>query len=110
VELSEAQQLLDDALDVPAARVFRDPDSPGEDVLVAYLVPGNGIQTPEQAHAACVAELAGHGRPRRDRTRYTAMSPARYVVCSRAPLDRSDLTAWRQQPVLAAGTGRRHRP
>jgi hypothetical protein len=110
VELSEAQRLLDDALAVPAARVFRDPAAPGGAALVAYLVPGDGVQTPEQAHTACVAELAGHGRPKRGRTRYTAMTPTRYVVCARAPLDRSDLTAWRQQPILAAGTGRRHRP
>ncbi|HEY7431257.1 MAG TPA: hypothetical protein VH641_11045 [Streptosporangiaceae bacterium] len=107
VELSEAQRLLDDALGVPAARVFRDPAAPGGAALVAYLVPGNGVQTPEQAHAACVAELAGHGRPRRGQPRYTAMAPARYVICARAPLDRSDPTAWRQQPVLAASTGRR---
>jgi hypothetical protein len=107
VELSEAQRLLDDALDVPAARVFPDPAAPGEAALVAYLVAGGGVRTPQQAHAACVAELAGHGRPRRGQPRYTAMAPARYVICARAPLDRSDLTAWRQQPVLAAGTGRR---
>jgi hypothetical protein len=106
VELGEAQRLLDDALDVPAARVFRDPAAPGGAALVAYLVPGGGVETPAQAHAACVAELAGHGRPRRGQPRYTAMAPARYVICARAPLDRSDLTAWRQQPVLAAGTGR----
>jgi condensation domain-containing protein len=107
VELSEAQRLLDDALDVPAVRVFPDPAAPGEAALVAYLAAGGSVQTPEQAHAACVAELAGHGRPRRGQPRYTAMAPARYVICARAPLDRSDLTAWRQQPVLAAGTGRR---
>jgi hypothetical protein len=110
VELAEAQRLLDESLTVPAARVFRDPAAPGEAALVAYLVAADGVQTPEQAHAACVAELAGHGRPRRGRPRYTAMAPARYVICARAPLDRSDLTAWRQQPVLAAGTGRRTRP
>lgn len=107
VELSEAQRLLDDALDVPAVRVFPDPAAPGEAGLVAYLVAGGTVRTPQQAHAACVAELAGHGRPRRGQPRYTAMAPARYVICARAPLDRSDLTAWRQQPVLAAGTGRR---
>jgi hypothetical protein len=110
IELTEVQRLVEDALPAPAA-VFAVPDpSAGphaEPILVAYLTSGVGIGTPRQAHAACLATLAG------TRTlvppggiRYTAITPARYVICASAPADHGDLAAWRQQPVVAEGDGR----
>lgn len=107
IELREVQRLLDDALGVPAARVFAIADPAGEPALVAYLAAGEGMRTPEQVHAACMAVLPGHRRPQPpDGMRYTAMTPGRYVICAGAPDDLSDLAAWRRQPVLASGDGR----
>jgi hypothetical protein len=107
IELPEVQRLVDDALRVPAARVFAVPDAQGKPALVAYLAASAGIQTPRQAHAACMALLPRHGRPQPPGgRRYTAMAPGRYVICGRAPEDPSDLAAWQRQPVLAHGDGR----
>jgi len=65
------------------------------------------ISTPQQAHAACMALLPRHGRPRPPgRTRYTAMTPGRYIVCEDAPADPADITGWQAQAVLADGSGR----
>jgi hypothetical protein len=111
IELREAQRLLDDALHVPAARVFPSTDPTGEPVLVAYLTAGAGIQTPEQAHAACMAVLPGNRRSRPpDGMRYTAMTPGRYVICASAPDELSDMAAWQHQPILASGDGRARCP
>lgn len=105
VELPEVQRLLDDVHDGPAARVFADPvegsDRADTARLVAYLVPGERVRGPEQAHAACVAALGG---------RFTAMAPGRYVFCDRAPDDPGDLAAWRRQRVLVDSDGRRWPP
>ena len=41
--------------------------------------------------------------------RYTAMAPARYVICAgvpASPADLADPAQWRRQPVLASGDGR----
>lgn len=102
IETAEAQRLVDDALTVPAVRVFTE-HGPGGPMLVAYLAAGDKIRTPEQAHAACLAVLrsgAGGGR------RYTAKAPASYVVCGQPPSDLNDPAAWQHQPVLACGSGR----
>jgi len=102
IETAEVQRLLDDALTVPAARVFTG-HGPAGPTLVAYLAAGRQIRTPEQAHAACLAVLrSGAGGDRR----YTAKAPASYVVCAQPPSDTSDLAAWQRQPVLAHGSGR----
>jgi hypothetical protein len=103
IELAEAQRLVDDAL--PAARVFAEPDPAGELRLVAYLAAAKKIQTPEQAHAACMEVLPGGPKPP-DQMRYTAMTPGRYVICAGAPADPADLAAWQRQPVIACGDGR----
>jgi hypothetical protein len=96
VELAEVQRLLDDVHAPGVARVHVPRDGgPG---LVAYLSATDRISTPEQAHAACLDGLVG---------RYTAMTPRWYIVCERAPSDPSDIAAWRRQPVLAEGSGRR---
>jgi hypothetical protein len=122
IELAEAQRLLDDALPACGARIFPVPGAgtsaghsaghsagDGDEVgLVAYLTPGAGVRTPAQAHAACMTALRGSGRAEPpDGVRFTAMAPARYVICDSAPGDPCDLAAWRRRRVLAEGTGRR---
>ncbi|MFC6080074.1 condensation domain-containing protein [Sphaerisporangium aureirubrum] len=90
VETAEVRRLLDDTL-APA----RLSDAGGR--LVAYLVAGPGVATPAQAHARCLAALPG--RP-------TAVTPAHYVLCDRAPDDPADLRGWWRRPVVAEGSGR----
>jgi hypothetical protein len=119
LELPEVQRLLDDALPGSGARIFPVPAAGrgrGADdevalvayLTVAYLTKDGGISTPAQAHAACMTVLRGSGRANPpDGVRFTAMTPARYVICDRAPDDPSDLAAWQRQHVLAEGTGRR---
>ncbi|GAA2623472.1 condensation domain-containing protein [Dactylosporangium fulvum] len=96
IDLAEVQRFLDDALAPAVARVFSAVD--GVD-LVAYVVaaPG-GPATPAEVHRRCLALLPG---------RHAAMTPRHYVLCGHPPADVTDLAAWRAQPVLAAGTGRR---
>jgi hypothetical protein len=90
VDLTEVQRLLEAAFAV--AQVF---PSVASQPLVAYLVATDSVQTPEQAHARCMAALPGYP---------TALTPRHYVVCATAPPDPTDLAAW--PPPLAAGTGR----
>lgn len=97
VELAEVQRLLDDALDVPAARAFAVRDSDGNPALIACLAASPKIRTSGQAHAACVAALDG---------RLTAMAPGRYSVYAQPPEDPSDLASWRKQRLLDDGDGR----
>jgi hypothetical protein len=94
VELAEVQHLLDDVVDTGPGRVFADVDGVP---LVAYLVAGTGLRTPEAAHRRCMSAMPG---------RYTTMAPQRYVLCDAAPADPTDLESWRRQPVVAAGHGR----
>jgi len=96
IELAAVQQLLDDALGTGLARVFAQPATTVDSHLVAYVV-ADGTLTVEEAHARCVAALAG---------RLTAMTPQRYVLCERAPTDLTDPDSWHQLPVLAEGSGR----
>jgi Condensation domain len=97
VELPEVQRLADEALAGSTARVFAVPDAAGRPRLVAYLTARGDLRTPWGAHSACMALLPG---------RHTAMTPAYYVVCDRAPDDHGDVAAWQRQRVLAQGTGR----
>lgn len=97
VELAEVQRLLDDALDVPAARAFAVRDSDGNPALIACLAASPRIRTSGQAHAACVGALDG---------RLTAMAPGRYSVYTRPPEDPHDLESWRKQRLLDDGDGR----
>jgi hypothetical protein len=107
VELAEVQRLVRDAMPTPAM-AFAVPGPAGEPELAAYLTAGGSISTPEQAHAACLATLAGtRTLAPPDGIRYTAMTPGRYIICASAPGDPSDLAAWRRQPVVADGDGRR---
>jgi hypothetical protein len=121
IELAEVQRLVEDALPTAAA-AFVIPgtaaaEGPAADIppsqhsepeLVAYLAAGGGIATPEQAHLACMATLAGtRCMAPPDGIRYTAMAPARYVICARAPGDVRDLAGWQRQTVVAEGDGRR---
>jgi hypothetical protein len=107
MELAQAQRLVDYALPGSSARVFAVPGARGEPGLVAYLTAGGGIRTPEQAHASCLAVLAGDRTSRQPGgIRYTAMTPGRYVICAQQPADPLNLVAWRRQAVLAEGTGR----
>jgi hypothetical protein len=102
IELPEVQRLARDALPGCGARVF-----PVGASLVAYLTAAAGVSSPAQAHAACMTVLRGTGRAQPlYGVRFTAMAPARYVICDRAPDDPSDLAAWQRQRVLAKGTGR----
>jgi hypothetical protein len=104
IELAEVRRLVEDALPTAAA-AFAIPDTTE---LVAYLAAGGGIGTPEQAHAACMATLAGTGSlAPPDGIRYTAMAPGRYVICASAPSDVRDLAGWQRQAVVVEGDGRR---
>jgi hypothetical protein len=87
VELARVREVLEEATGGVAA-VF------GSEELVGYVV---ADEKPQAIHEKCVALLPG---------RYTAMAPGRYVVCSTAPDDLTDLAAWQAVPVLAEGTGR----
>jgi hypothetical protein len=107
VELCEVRRLVRDALPGSASGVFAvsghagsghaGSDHLGNPALVAFVA-GEGVGTPEQAHVACMAALAG---------RYTAMTPGRYVICDRPPEDPDDLAGWQHQQVLTDGDGRR---
>jgi hypothetical protein len=91
VELAEVQCVLDKAFGPGVATVFAEADGRQ---LVAYLAESGAVRTPEQAHAQCMAALAGHP---------TALAPRHYVVCAATPADPADRSAW---PVLWAGDGR----
>jgi hypothetical protein len=92
VDVADVQRLVDEAFAPAVAYVFA---SAGGRPLVACLAASDAIRTPEQAHARCMAALAGHP---------TAITPRHYDICPTAPADLSDLRAW---PVpVAAGTGR----
>jgi condensation domain-containing protein len=91
VELAEVQRVLDKAFGPDTARVFAEADGRR---LVAYLAEGGSVRDPAQAHARCMAGLAGHP---------TALAPHHYVVCAATPTDPADRSAW---PVLRAGDGR----
>jgi hypothetical protein len=93
VDVADVQRLVEDAIAPATARVFA---SAAGRPLVAYLTAAEGVHTPEQAHARCMAVLAHHP---------TAITPHHYVICRTAPSDPSDLAAW--PAPLATGTGRR---
>jgi hypothetical protein len=92
VELAEVRRLVDAALAAGRSRVVVE-----DGRLVAYLAAGAGVETPQQAHARCLAALPRHP---------TAMTPHRYVLCAGAPDDPTDPAGWRRLPVLAAASGR----
>jgi Condensation domain len=94
ISLAEARRLASDAL--PSASLVV-PDARRGRGLVAYTAAGWGVETPQQAHAACMAVLPG---------RYTAMAPSHYVICDRAPGDALAPEAWERQIVLVEGDGR----
>jgi hypothetical protein len=92
VSVADVQRLVDEAVAPAVAHVFA---SAGGRPLVACIAATGAVQTPEQAHAACMAALARHP---------TAITPRHYVICPTAPPDPADPAAW--PPPLAAGTGR----
>lgn len=91
VELAEVQRVLDKAFGPDAARIFAAADGRQ---LVAYLAESRSVHDPAQAHARCMAALAGHP---------TALAPRHYVVCAATPADPADRSQWL---VLRAGDGR----
>lgn len=91
VELAEVQRVLDKAFGPNVAMVYAEADGRQ---LVAYLAESGSVRTPEQAHARCMAALAGHP---------TAIAPRQYVVCATTPADPADRLEW---PVLRSGDGR----
>ncbi|MET7396523.1 condensation domain-containing protein [Dactylosporangium sp. NPDC005572] len=93
VDLADIQCLLDEALAPAVSRVFADAAG---DPLVAYVA--GDVSTPAEVHRRCLARLPG---------RHAAMTPRRYVICQRAPENVASLEAWRDQPILASGTGRK---
>ncbi|HEX4833238.1 MAG TPA: hypothetical protein VH478_19335 [Trebonia sp.] len=92
VDVADVQRLLDEAVAPATGRVFA---AAADRPLVAYLAATGGIRTPQQAHARCLAALAGHP---------TAITPRYYVICPAAPADPAGPAAW--PPPLAAGPGR----
>jgi hypothetical protein len=92
VDVADVQRLVDDAIAPAVSFVFASADGRP---LVAYLTATDGVRTPEQAHARCMAAITRHP---------TAIAPRHYVICRTAPADPSDPTAW--PAPLATGTGR----
>jgi hypothetical protein len=92
VDVAAVQRLVDDAVAPAAAHVFASADGRP---LVACLAATDAVRTPEQAHARCMAVLAGHP---------TAITPRHYVICPTAPADPADPAGW--PPPLTSGTGR----
>jgi hypothetical protein len=109
IDIAQVRRLVEDALPTAAtAFVIPGAIASEEPELVAYLAAGGGVGSPEQAHAACMATLAGtRSVTPPDGIRYTAMAPGRYVICAHAPGDVRDLTGWQRQAVVAEGDGRR---
>lgn len=100
VEWPQVQRLVEEALGRHLGRVFALPAPDGGARLVAYLVAGDGMRTPEQAHAACMAAVEHH---------LMAVTPSRYVLCADAPDapdEVDDLVAWQGRTVVAEGDGR----
>ncbi|MFY1701262.1 condensation domain-containing protein [Micromonospora sp. WMMA1923] len=97
VEWPQAQQLVAEALGAHHGRVFALPAADGGASLVAYAIAGTGLDTPEQAHAACLAAVERH---------FMTVTPGYYVLCADSPDDSDDLAAWQGRPVVAAGDGR----
>lgn len=91
VELAEVQRVLDEAFGPDTARVFAEADGRR---LVAYLAESESVRDPAQAHARCMAALAGHP---------TALAPRHYVLCAATPADPADRSEW---SPLRAGDGR----
>jgi hypothetical protein len=89
VELAEVRRLVDEALPGTGARVLADRP------LVAYLARTESVQTPEQAHARCMAALPAHA---------TAVTPKHYVLCDTVPATPDDPAAW--TGVSCQGSGR----
>jgi hypothetical protein len=94
IELAAVQQLLDDVLDGRPTLVVAVPDPALGHRLVCYVA-GDHVAA-ERIHADCVAALE---------MRPSAMAPHHYVLCSRAPADVTDVTAW-QSLAVAERTGR----
>ena len=92
VSVADVQRLVDEAVAPAVARVFA---PAGGQQLVAHLTASDAIQTPEQAHARCMAALARHP---------TAITPRHDVICPIAPPSPADPVAG--PPPQAAGTGR----
>lgn len=97
VEWPQVQRLVDEALGAHLGRVFALPAADGRAELVAYLVAEEGMRSPEQAHAACMAAVERH---------FMAVTPGHYVLCTDAPDDPDDLVGWQGRPVVARGDGR----
>ena len=93
VDVADVRRLVADAVAPAISHVFA---SAGGHPLVAHLTATDAVQTPEQAHARCMAALEHHP---------TAITPSHYVICRTAPVDPSDPDAW--PAPLATGTGRR---
>jgi hypothetical protein len=92
VDVADVQRLVDDAVAPAVAHVFA---SAGGRPLVACLAATGAVQTPEQAHARCMAVLEHHP---------TAITPRHYVICRTAPADPADPAAW--PAPQTAGPGR----
>lgn len=92
VAVADVRRLVAEAVAPGVAWVFA---SAGGNPLVAYITAFEALRTPEEAHARCMAALAGHP---------TAITPRYYVICQTAPADLTDPAAW--PTPLAAGTGR----
>jgi hypothetical protein len=107
VELAEVRRLVSDVAGGRAGHVFAVDGPDGEPILVAYLAAGPRTATPEHTHQGCLALLPRHGRPLPPGApRFTAMTPARYVICDGAPADPADLAGWQRRRVIADGSGR----
>jgi hypothetical protein len=98
IELAAVRQLLDDVLDGRPNLVVVVPDDELGHRIECYVA-GDHVAA-ERIHADCVAALE---------MRPSAMAPHRYVVCSQAPADVSDVDAWRALAV-AESTGRAEEP
>jgi hypothetical protein len=94
VHLPSARRLVRDATAAEASAVFVDAVDDG---IVAYLTATAEIQSPQQAHLACMRLLPD---------RINTMAPADYVLCAGIPDDPDDQRSWQKLDVVARGTGR----
>ncbi|HEV2345768.1 MAG TPA: hypothetical protein VGS97_16835 [Actinocrinis sp.] len=92
VDLADVQRLVEEALAPAVAHVFISADGRP---LVAYVTATDTVNTPEQAHARCMAALVDHP---------TAITPRHYIICDTTPPDPADPTAW--PTPSATGSGR----
>lgn len=97
IDVASSEAILREAADDPTARVFVRTGLGGVTSLVGYAAPADRRTGPRELHAAVMARLGG---------RHGVVASDSYVVCARAPQRPDSLSAWQEQPIRKAGSGR----